>query len=537
MKRLPAFAVLWALSAPLAFADGMAFVKMPNRVEWSFLGENAQSALIHFYKGREALVISVAPEKSISRAAAVWFFPVPARPEDVTIDILSGDAHFEGNDILSDFRSGLRSAADAAAAYSLAPVSLFVSPLMVSRGPSRQRHWLALGDDGRPSEIADVEVHAQVSRFGLTTQLVTARTSGALVEHLAAKGMILPVESAAFLDWYIGRDYSFVVSFKAPEDPPGAGETGIPANDPTPGFFPVDLLKKGANPSGRRPTIGHGRVGPDGRYTVVEEPMTDAEYAAWVEQFKATADSPRPSVRPEPGAIEFSTGLSALVSFPADRIFFPMRPTAIYGQRRVPVDLLISGFVKPRLAGRLREGASISFLKGTLGFSEPKSAFLLGRPDEEAWEFTRIRLDAPADAFREDLWISPAEPVQLKLIRFLSATGWLWIAVLYAGFSALASLAAGTVVFKKDRPSARRLAAHGLWNCLTLMAFVIATAAIMKAKRLPESLEAEIRKTGLNVMVWNGEKIYFGLLFYLIFMILIAATAGGLTFILLGPYS
>jgi len=528
MKRLPVFVVLCAALASAAFADGMAFFKDPSRVEWSLLGENAQTALIHFYQGREALLISIAPEKSISRVAAVWLFPVPCAPEKVGIDILSGGSQFEGNDIVAGFRSGLYSVAVGSAALSTFPLSVFYSPMLFYQSYRPEHLWLAAGAHGEPFELSDVEIHAQIDKMGLTTELVTARTAEALARHLAERGLDLPRESLAFLDSYIGQDYSFVISFKSPPGP-----ATVDARVP----FPKDLLDGGTGAKGARPTMGHGRTGPDGRYIVVEEPMTDEEYAAWVEQFDPKTE--RLEFRRGRGGVESGPALSVFVTFSTDRIYFPLKPSAYYGSRRIPVSLLVTGYVDPRLTGRLRGGSSVGYLSGSLDFDSDASPFWLGRPRSEVREFTEIKIDAPADAFSDDLWISAVAPFRIRLIDFLSATAGLWIILFYAGFSALASLAAGTLSFRKDRPSGRRLALHGLWNCLSMLAFLPATAGLLTTKRLPADIKEEITNRGLNVKVRikDNRKILYAFLFYLVFLLLVVATERLLALTLLSPPS
>lgn len=528
MKKLPAVVVLCACLASAAFADGMAFFKDPGLREWSLLGENAQSALIHYYKGREALLLAIDLEREIAGGAAVWLFPVPCRPEAVKIDILSGESRFKGEDIVTGLRSAVYSAAVGSASLSTFPLSVFGLSMPMSRIPSGERRWLAADEDGEPFEYPDVEIHARIDKMGLTTELVTARTADALTRHLAERGLDLPRGSSVFLESYIGKDYSFVISFKS-APVPAKVDVRVP--------FPKDLLGGDAGTAGGRPTMAHGRTGPDGRYTVVEEPMTDAEYAAWIAQF-----GPKAWQREFRGRVigaESSIDLSVFVSFSTDRIYFPLKPSAIYGPRRIPVSLLVTGHVDPGFAGRLRAGSSVGYLSGSLTFDSDASPFWLGRPAARVGKFTEIEIDAPADAFSDDLWISASAPFRIRLISFLSATGPLWLILLYAGFSALASMAAGMISFRTDRPLPLRLALHGLWNCLSMLAFLPATASLLTTKRLPEKLMEEIRRSGLDVKarIKDYQKIPYAILFYLIFLFLVAATAEGLTLILLGPHS
>ena len=83
--------------------------------------------------------------------------------------------------------------------------------------------------------------------------------------------------------------------------------------------------------------------------------------------------------------------------------------------------------------------------------------------------------------------------------------------------SCLASMFAGMIVFRKDRPSLVKFGLFGLWNFLTIIGFAIATL-FMKTKRLELNLERKLRRRGLKI--WDSRKISFIFLFSISFVII-----------------
>lgn len=264
------------ISAPLVRADGMAFIAGRDSLANALHGEHTQIAAINYEDGKEKLVIAVKIDQ-IKDDEVVWIVPVPAKPEDVKINILKDFPRFAGSDV------NLIAQEDVNHFSQITRMLVFLNqvwtlPLFYTEGVSTFSQ-ITLGG---------VEVYAEVEKEGILTQVVTAETSEGLYTYMRNKGVSVSETSIPVLDNYIGKNYSFVVSWLT-----GTGKSG---NYNVPAIF---------------------------------------------------------------------------VEFPADKIFYPLKPTSIYGARGVPVVIYIVGFVKPEFYDDIEEYARYKYFYG--GSAPPSS--------------------------------------------------------------------------------------------------------------------------------------------------------------------
>lgn len=404
MRRAAVSLALALGFAVIAFADGVAYKRGSLLEGWSLLGEKAQTALIHFHKGREALLLAIDLEERPQIGSAVWIFPIPSGPQEAQIDILREEHFFSGYDIEAEFRRSLGATTIGLGSFSTFPLSL---PIIAFRQMGGIKMGPIEGDaaaaHGGGYSGPGVTVHRIINKMGLTTELVTTKDGEALVRYLSGKGLDLPDASLAILDWYVGREYSFVVSYA--------------------------------------------------------DQVTDAR-------------------------------LSVLVSFPTDKMYFPLKPTGVYGAQAIPVSLLVVGHVSPKLPWRIRAGSSIRYFNGELSsvYLGSQGPFWLGRRSDEISDFTEITIYTRSRNFEDDLWMRNSPPLSIRLLSRLERLPGLFkaafVVMIYVAFSLLASWAAGRVSFKQDPPPRRKLILNGLLNCLTLWTFVPMTLYIYKPRRM-----------------------------------------------------
>jgi len=203
--------------------------------------------------------------------------------------------------------------------------------------------------------------------------------------------------------------------------------------------------------------------------------------------------------------------LGVFARFPADQVYFPLRPTSVYGNRTIPVFLYVNGFVTPLPDDKIRPLTEVTYLIDD-GFWYYYSADELGKFFNNPTVFgqvkyTRIRITAPAEFFTRDLWINPVPPADVSLKELLIRYPVFWAVPLYILVSMVVSLIAGIVVFGNNPAYRKVLALHGLWNCATMIGFACGTAGYLKIKGA----------TGNQKL---GFFLVFSLLFTLIFLAL-----------------
>ncbi len=416
-KILILSAIFLFLIIPFAGADGAAFLTGNDFSINALHGEHTQIAAINYENGKEKLVIAVKMEQ-IKNNDVVWIVPVPSEPEDVKINILENFPSFRGEDMIKKAeieKETLEHLAPVMSAGQLWTIPyymfFFPYPLFYISGLSAGANYGA-------------EVYAEVEKEGILTQVVTAETSQGLYNYLTDKGVRVSEVSIPVLDDYIGKGYSFVVSWL----------TG-------------------------------------------KEKETNKKY-----------DVP-----------------AIFVEFPTDRIFYPLKPTSLYGERGVPVIIYVVGFVEPEFYDEIKEFARYKhFYQGRVSHDWPSEFYGTGKANN-GFYYTRINIGferemaifgydpdifvetPPAKNFVDDLWLEKLEKTPPEIekavftmnsVRFLSSP--VGFAVLLLLTSFLTGIIAGLIVFRDSRILGFGLL--GLANLFTIMGLIIATNKLMKGE-------------------------------------------------------
>ncbi len=205
---------------------------------------------------------------------------------------------------------------------------------------------------------------------------------------------------------------------------------------------------------------------------------------------------------------------SIFIEFPTDKIYYPLKPTSIYGDRGIPVLIYVVGLVDPELFEEIEDYTLVRYFSGSIYEGSEESGWLkefypnatdMGggkyfAPEvyyttimigmEDSWFLwpSKHQVETPnASVFVEDLWIKDSAPPEVEkifttneMMGFLRENpliSWtitiLWIAVA----SVIASWLAGLLMF---RGYGWKPALLGLANCLTLFIFIIATFGVFK---------------------------------------------------------
>lgn len=206
-RRLAVALLLLAIFIPAVTADGMTFLGDPDMM--LLQPENDQAGAIFYDDGYENLLLSVSLDWRQQGNQSVWIFPVPARPQEVKIDVLKGFPTYDGTTLQEKYAMEIGTVAVASASYATFPLTTPVVFLAVV-GWSEGFHGGFAG--APPAASGDVVVWDRVDKNGLRTEVVSAKDAGALAVYLASQNLSLPNGSSAMLDDYSAKDYSFVVT-------------------------------------------------------------------------------------------------------------------------------------------------------------------------------------------------------------------------------------------------------------------------------------------------------------------------------------
>ncbi len=426
---------------PLAiYADGMIITRTdPFENRWDFSAESSQRAFINYEKGRENMLISIGLSSALKDS--LWLFPIPAEPQKVEVDILAYLPEISGEDISKKANLHLDKAKRYSFNSQLYP--LFFNNIqrpMASIGDSYGETGLSLWGSV-PSAISnDVQVYQHIEKEGMTSEIVSAKTADGLYQYLKDKSLKIDQGSIPVLDSYIGRDYSFIVS--------------------------------------------------------------------WINS--------------ESNIIGTEIERGVFVSFPTDRLYFPLQPTSVYGEVSVPADIRVIGHVTPDFPESLEQYSSVGYYIGDYDArtvdSENVKKFYDGKTTNVS--YTRISINAPSNQLTDDLWIKRSSSLQTKISTFIAKSFPVSFGIIFLLASLLASLLAGYIAWPDMRSKPRQLIALGIANCLSIIGLIIAVIFYRKEPvgTVDTKLVSELKQAGYVRI--NKSKIFFILLFSILFMFL-----------------
>jgi hypothetical protein len=420
LTGLTFFAVL-LLAAPLVGADGM--VHIYDEDMWGLFHEQQQFCAINYQEGFQNMILMVDTSEELRGEKAVWIFPVPAKPEGTMIGIIKGFPSFLGYDIKERAQEAVSSAFGG-----MVSTQIYAIPFIMWFG--FKQSFGAVGGRTLGASYEGITVHQRIEKMGLATELVSAADAASLSSYLSDKGLNLG-NSRSILDEYVGKEYSFVVSW----------------------ISDIDKFKQ-------------------------EQAKAERQYDS-----KWTGNT-----------------VGVFIRFPTEKMYYPLKPTSVYGNERVPAVIYVVGYVEPDLYPEIKADTEVNyFLHDYFTAPEELSGFFSGlemqastyyepvydtqKKAESTQEkagftiknlrYTKIKINAPANYLTQDLWIENSMPRKIKNADFVNGFSfWQWLLV-FGACSCLASLISAVIVFRRDSPSLPKFLVFGLFNLLTLAGFSI----------------------------------------------------------------
>jgi len=196
------------------------------------------------------------------------------------------------------------------------------------------------------------------------------------------------------------------------------------------------------------------------------------------------------------------------IEFPTDKIYYPLKPTSIYGERGIPILIYVIDFVKPEIYPEIEEYSQYKYFEGSMWAGSWLKEFYAKAEQEyermsASLYYTRIMIGAEedwivgrgetletpsAENFVDDLWMEKLEKppptveralVTLNNIEFLSEN-LLFVIIIWLILVSL--LTGGLVGFLLFR-NVKKFSLIGLANCFTIIGLLLATLAFVKEKR------------------------------------------------------
>lgn len=424
------------LSPPTICADGMIIKPDPYSDRWDYINENNQQAFINYQDGLEKMIISVGLEEA--ERDVVWIFPVPADPNKIGLDIFKELPKLSGEEISLTAKknfSNLNSVLQSTQVYTI-PFILVKHFLGYSTTGKGFGRGLEMTSGKIDEKAPNLIIHTHLEKEGVTSEIITAKTADALYDYLKGWGLNIKSGSVPILDYYIGKEFSFLASWITPQE----------------------LLPTSNYQADYRP--------PYGIEEVTRSPVTQR---------------------------------GVFVTFPTQKIYYPLVPTSVYGNTIVPATIRVLGHVSPKIFADLKGYASVEY------FTDKKSSPSTDLKDffgKNPWnlKYTKIEIRAPSRLLTNDLWINPQAPLKTYYSTFVAKHPGICFLVLLFFSSMLAGMFTAPIVFVefRNKEALLKFGRLGLSNCLSLIGLSIATL-LTKTKKITEEmvpLLKEIKQKG-----------------------------------------
>lgn len=414
MDKKPLLLLILISLSSLAWGDGFVLILTYDEygVERDTLlsGEDSQVSVVDYRDGIEDMLISV--KVTPGGEGMLWIFPVPADPEKCEIDITSEFPEMEGYNIKNKLGGKIKEVGGwslISQLWSFFPACI-TNPDLIKREFFHAHKAPPSYDTGIERKAGGgfelyldepdygVRVYHRINKLGLTSELLTARHKEGLRRYLAEKNLTLPQFVMDEIDWYIGGDYAFVVSWVS-------------------------------NP----------------------------------EEFGGQKKD-----------------LALRVRFPTNKIYYPLKLTSVYGSQVVPITIYFNGYVNPQIYDPIKQDSETEYFISTdYKISSELDSFFGGHERTGVLKYTRLSINTESHNLKQDLWVSTSPPLSVIFADLgLALPSPLFELLLFAGFSCLASLLAGWVIFGKEiKPL--HLIILGLSNFTSLLGVYLASNKLL----------------------------------------------------------
>lgn len=200
--------------------------------------------------------------------------------------------------------------------------------------------------------------------------------------------------------------------------------------------------------------------------------------------------------------------LGVFISFPTEKIYYPLMPTSVYGSKRVPAVIYVLDYVTPELYDGIKSDTEVNyFYQIGSTYSEELRDFFVGYEKNPMMlyselgetpgfaidniKYTKIKVNPPSKYLTQDLWIDSSAPFKIKSIDFINQSGFIFALIFFIICSCLASMISGMISFRGSGASKLKFALFGLFNFLTLIGFSLAAYLGRIDIRFTESKEIQ----------------------------------------------
>ncbi|MCD6403354.1 MAG: hypothetical protein J7K98_03415 [Candidatus Aenigmarchaeota archaeon] len=451
------------------------------------LKEHQQLAAIKFENGFERMLIAIDIQNSESKA--VWIFPLPSDPSKVVVDVAKSFPDVYGKDVKSFVRDRIKESAWKAYYTQLYP--FFFRVIFF---PYRSKYLEAGKEFG-------VNVHEHLEKEGIVVELITAKNGTTLYDYLQQKGLRIQTNSIPVIDEYIGKDFSFVLVW-------------IPEKT-TPKIFYCEEPRPQACAEYYDPVCGSdGNTYSNGCFACTNKRVK------WYR--KGRCEQLKETVEEMPYLFYRKIGVE--VTFPTEKLFYPLLPTSVYGSEKIKATILVDGAYVPELYDELLPYTDVRYL------SLSRSYYV----NEERWFkensiITKIVLNAPSKYYVKDLSLEKGvmpDYLYAVTLRTIAFNDYVTAFFLILVSSFISGYISGLILFRKPL----KFGIVSLSNLFSIIGVIVALCLVKAGTRDLEEDIRKIRRRNKFLILVDVRKVIFVFLFSFLFLLSVYAMSTLLLF-------
>jgi len=190
------------------------------------------------------------------------------------------------------------------------------------------------------------------------------------------------------------------------------------------------------------------------------------------------------------------TARGLIMTFPADKIFYPLKPGSAYSGIGTEKVINVVGFVSPELYSDIQDSTKVDYF-----YSDNGSFFKDFFSSDEGFGFTRIIVNAEPNKLTQDLYISDNAPLKILNAHFINVHPFVYGLILLIIISFLSTYAVIRLLLLSTLTKTKYIGLS-LVNCLTIIGTIVGSRIVLEEKRFKFVVSFSLIFVALTFILW-----------------------------------
>ncbi|TYQ16434.1 UNVERIFIED_CONTAM: hypothetical protein Cloal_2973 [Acetivibrio alkalicellulosi] len=183
--------------------------------------------------------------------------------------------------------------------------------------------------------------------------------------------------------------------------------------------------------------------------------------------------------------------LGVNLSFPTDKLYFPLKPTSAYGNMVVPATIYVTEFVTPKLFEEILPYTEVNYFNGSIiNLEALDNQVPFYKNSNKRINYTQIQIKAPSNMLKEDLWIDVSYPSHIKFADFINKNNlFIYGFIIFLLISLASGLISGIIYSFRSPIPKYKLLLLGLSNIFSIAGVFFASKLIIGTQANDDTYE------------------------------------------------